>query len=66
MWPKITILGDNPVTINYNEVYNEPGYKGKWIFKDITNKIKAKSKLNTTKIGTYKVIYQFKYSIFNI
>ena len=66
MWPKITILGDNPVTINYNEVYNDPGYKGKWIFKDITNKIKVKSKLNTTKIGTYKVIYQFKYSIFNI
>ena len=33
MWPKITILGDNPVTINYNEVYNEPGYKGTWISK---------------------------------
>ena len=66
MWPKITILGDNPITINYNEVYKEPGYKGTWIFKDITKKIKVKSKLNTTKIGEYKVKYQFRYSIFNI
>ena len=66
MFPKVKLIGDKQVTINYNSIYNEPGYKGIWMFKNITRSIKVASNLNNTKVGTYKVKYQFKFLVFNL
>ena len=66
MSPKITIKGNKEITINYNQIYYEPGYKGKWLYKDITKNIKVSSNLNNSKVGRYKIVYQFKYGLFNI
>lgn len=66
MLPKIKLVGSNEVTITYNKLYIDPGYKGIWIFKDITNNIKVTSNFNNTKIGTYKINYQFKFGLFNL
>ena len=66
LFPKIRLDGDNEVTIAYNQVYKELGYKAKILFKDITNKIKVDSNLNTSKIGKYKINYYLEYGLFNI
>ena len=59
--PKIHLSGNKEIIINYNEKYQEPGYKAKFLWKDITKKIKIKSNLNNDKIGQYKIEYSFKY-----
>ena len=66
MIPKIKLSGANSLTISYNSIYNDPGYKGIWMFKDITRSIKVTSNLNNTKVGIYKINYKFKFLIFNI
>ena len=66
MLPKIKIIGNEKVTIRYNQLYEEPGYKGRWLFKDISPNMKVTSNLNNTKVGTYSIKYQFKFAFFNI
>ena len=66
MVPRITLVGLKEETITYNNVYIDPGYSGKWLFKDISSAISRTSNLNVSKIGKYKIHYQFKFSIFNI
>jgi hypothetical protein len=66
MLPKIKIIGNEKVTIRYNQLYEDPGYKGRWLFKDISPNMKVTSNLNNTKVGTYSIKYQFKFAFFNI
>ncbi len=66
MIPKITVLGDKVVTMRYYEEYVESGYKGKWLFKNITPYIIVTSNLDNTKIGEYAINYQFKFGFFNL
>lgn len=64
--PKISLLGDKEITINYNEKYVEPGYKASFAFKDITKKIKTNNKINKNKIGKYTITYYLKYKFITI
>ena len=64
--PKIKLKGSTLIEITYNNVYQEKGYTGKWLNQDITDSVMVSSNLNTTKLGTYKINYQFKYGVFNI
>ena len=64
--PKITLKGDNIVTINYNEEYSEKGYKAKFLFWDITKVLKVKGNIVNGKIGEYKIEYYLKYWDFKI
>ncbi len=59
--PTITLNGKDEITINKDEKYEEPGVKkvvdntdGKMDVKDVTI---DSSKVDTSKVGTYKVIY---------
>ena len=66
MIPKIMLKGNNFIVMSYSDNYQESGYKGMWMYKDITKNIDVKSNLNTNELGTYKITYRFKYSAFDI
>ena len=63
--PKL-YLTDKDIDIEVNTEYKEPGYKSYVINKDITDKVKVKSNLNTDKVGNYTITYEIKYLIFNV
>ena len=61
--PKLTLKGPKEIELDYKEPYIEKGYKliiGK---KDDTKKVKIKGKVNTKKLGTYKIEYYYKIGI---
>lgn len=60
--PSIILNGSRHVKINYNEKYIEPGYKGIFVLKDITDKVKTKNNIDNTKLGKYTVEYSFNIS----
>lgn len=51
-------------TIDYNTQYKEPGYKATLAGKDISNKITTKGKVNTKRLGNYKINYISKRGLF--
>ena len=51
--------GDN-IELKYGEKYKDPGYKVTKFGKDYTKDIKIKNKINSKKLGTYKIIYEVK------
>lgn len=59
--PKISILGDNLVTIEINSEYSEPGYKATYLTKDITKLINVEKNINTKKVGMYIITYKLNY-----
>lgn len=61
--PKITLKGNKIITINLNENYKEIGYKA-FDTKDgdITNKVKIKNNVDSSKEGSYEIIYSVKNS----
>ena len=61
--PKIHLYGSPKLTIDYNTNYQEKGYKAKFLWLNITNKIKVKSNLVNNKIGKYEIEYYLKYGI---
>lgn len=64
--PKIYLNGKKIVTINYNETYEDLGSTGKYLNKDVTDKINVSGEVNTKKVGTYKIKYNLKVSFWNI
>ena len=60
-YPKITLKGSTTVTLNYKEMYKEEGYKAKILFKDVTNRVKVNGKINSKKLGNYKIEYTINY-----
>lgn len=58
--PTITLDGSNPYIIDYKEEFKDPGYSGTYNKKDITNNIKVSGKVNSKKLGDYKITYKVK------
>ena len=64
--PVIDINGDNPININLNQPYNDAGATATDnIDGDITSNIKVVSNVDTSKVGTYSVVYSIKDSAGN-
>lgn len=61
----IKLIGDKHLILNYGDKYNESGYKLKVFDKDLTNDIKVKNNIKED-IGTYKVMYTYKFLFYNI
>ena len=59
--PKIELIGDSEVIVNYNKEYKDKGYKAYYKNKDITDKVKVKGKVNIHKLGVYNITYIVKY-----
>lgn len=62
--PKITLEGKSKVNVPYNEKYTDKGAKAKYIFTDISDKIKTSGSVNTEKVGEYKIKYEVKAGLF--
>ena len=56
--------GSTIVRLKVGEVYNEPGYSAiDTIDGDLTNKVKITGKVDTSKKGTYKIVYSVENSV---
>lgn len=55
---QIDLKGDRNITLNYKDKYNEKGFKASRFGKNINDEVSVKGKVNTNKLGTYKVIYE--------
>ncbi len=64
-FPKIKINGKENITLNLNEKYIEKNATSKAILGK-TKILKTNDKVNTKKIGTYKLFYKTNYLFFNI
>lgn len=64
--PSITLKGKKVIEISYNKEYKDEGATAKKLGKDITKYLKTKGKVNTQKVGEYKIIYSVKKGIFTI
>ena len=65
MMPKFTLYKGN-ITINYKDKYKEYGYKLIVNRRDHTKDVKVSGKVNTNKIGTYKITYSYNRGIINL
>ncbi len=62
--PNIELKGNEVLEIPYNKEYIDPGYIATFIVHNVTNKVKVKGNVDTTKIGIYKIDYDLSISGF--
>ena len=60
--PKIK-LDNTEVTLNYNEKYSEGKVTARNVFKDYTKDVKVLGKVDTKKVGKYKINYVLNYGM---
>ena len=60
LFPIITLKGKKNVLINYKEKYREAGYSASFLGRDLTKKVKVSGRVNSTKLGKYKIVYEAK------
>lgn len=63
--PQINLNGKKKVVLNYKDKYVESGYKASFMGNDITDDVKVSGKVNTKKIGIYKITYKVKVNGFS-
>ena len=64
--PKIHLLGDTTMKLDYGTTYVEPGATAKYLGKDYTKNLEVTGKVSTDKIGVYYVTYKIKNSSFQL
>lgn len=64
--PKVHLLGDTTMKLDYGTTYVEPGATAKYLGKDYTKNLEITGKVSTDKIGVYYVTYQIKKSSFKL
>ena len=64
LFPQIHLKGGGRISINYQSTYKEKGYSASYLGKDLTKKVKVRGKVDTSKMGKYKVTYQVKGGVF--
>ncbi len=64
--PKIYILGEDYLKIDYGTTYSDLGASAKYLNKDYTDQIKVEGKVDTSKVGTYTILYTLKFSSFRL
>lgn len=57
---KFNLIGPNNQNIEVFSTYHEPGYKATIFNKNINNKVKTTSTLNTNILGTYQITYKLE------
>lgn len=60
LMPQIDLKGKNTVVIDYKEKYVERGYKASFLGMDVTRDVKVQGKVNSKKLGVYKLTYIIK------
>lgn len=59
---KITILGNENITLQVHSEYIDDGYSAKFYGLNLSKMVKVKSNLNVHEIGTYKIVYKLFFS----
>ncbi len=59
-FPIITLEGSSIVYLNYKDKYVENGYEAYYMNDNVTEDVKVIGKVNTNKLGTYKIKYKVK------
>lgn len=67
--PKITLTLENKkigstITLNYREKYQSPEYHATYFQKDITDQVEVHGKVDTMRLGNYKVSYRVREGLF--
>lgn len=59
VFPQIYLTGGKSININYKDEFKDPGYKANYLGTNLTKKVKVSGldKVDTSKLGTYKVTY---------
>ena len=55
----IKLIGSD-ITINYGDKYSEPGYKASFLFKDVTDDVKAEDNIKK-ELGKYDIDYSYEF-----
>lgn len=58
MFPHIDLYGSNEIILNYLEEYKEEGFSATRLNRDISDDVKVRGKVNSKKLGTYKITYE--------
>lgn len=61
LMPRIVLNGNRNITINYKEKYREKGAEATYQGKNIDEYLNIKGKVNSKKLGKYKITYSVKY-----
>lgn len=67
--PRITVTfrGErvgSTITIHYREKYKSPEYHASYLQKDITDQVEVLGKVDTSRLGEYKIYYRVKEGVF--
>ena len=63
-YPRLKLKQQN-MELKVNEKYKDPGYKAYNLLEGFSKKVKVTGKVNTKKVGTYKIKYSYKFLMFN-
>lgn len=63
--PQINLKGGNKVVVDYLKEYKEKGYSAKYLGKNVTKDVKVSGKVNSKKLGEYKITYKVKSGVFS-
>lgn len=64
LMPTIILKGDKNIVLNYNGNYKELGYYATFRNQDVTNRVKIRGTVDSTKLGVYKIEYFIKQGLF--
>ena len=64
LFPHVKLKGNKVMTINYKTVYKEKGYSAYKLKDNLTKDVKVEGKVNSDKIGEYKITYTVGKGIF--
>ena len=64
LFPHIKLKGSSKITINYKTVYKEKGFTASKLKDDLTKDVKVTGKVNSDKLGEYKITYTVGEGIF--
>ncbi|MCH4286102.1 immunoglobulin-like domain-containing protein [Amedibacillus hominis] len=56
--PLLKVKGDDPLIVEVNEPYKDPGVVASFHFQDYADEVKVESHVDVKKKGTYEVIYK--------
>jgi len=63
--PQITLKGKETIVLNYDEKFVDQGYEARFLGDDVSKKVTVDGKVNSKKVGVYKVTYKIKEGFFN-
>lgn len=64
LMPQIDLHGSKKLIIDYKANYKEKGFNASFLGEDITDDVIVSGKVDSSKIGTYEIVYTVKHGIF--